>query len=120
MKKNKIYHLTHCGTCKKILNELNTESCELSDIKLNKISEKELDQLAKLAGSYEALFSRKAVKYQSLGLKDRSLTELDYKQLILSDYTFIKRPIIKVGTMLFIGHTKQAIEGGKQKLGTKN
>lgn len=116
MKKNKIYHLTHCGTCKKILSDLNTTSCELSDIKQNPISEKELDQLASLAGSFEALFSRKAVKYQTLGLKDKKLTEADYKNLILSDYTFLKRPIIKIGKKLFIGHTKEAIDGGKEAL----
>ncbi|MEI2693798.1 MAG: ArsC/Spx/MgsR family protein [Saprospiraceae bacterium] len=119
MKKNKIYHLTHCGTCKKILSDLNTDSCELSDIKQNPISEKELDLLASLAGSYEALFSRKAVKYQSLRLKDKKLTEADFKKLILSDYTFLKRPVVKIGSKLFIGHTKQAIEGGKEALKPK-
>ncbi len=116
MKKNKIYHLTHCGTCKRILADLNTDSCQLTDIKQNPISEKELDQLAKLAGSYEALFSRKAVKYQSLGLKDKKLSESDYRQLILSDYSFLKRPVIQVGRELFIGHTKIAIQGAQNLL----
>jgi arsenate reductase len=80
-KKNKIYHLTNCGTCKKILGSLNTEVCELQDIKQISITEKELDDMAALAGSYEALFSRKAIKYKTLGLKDKKLTEKDYRKI---------------------------------------
>jgi arsenate reductase (glutaredoxin) len=118
MKKNKIYHLTHCGSCKKILNDLDTSGCELQDIKSQNLDEKELDTLAKLAGSYEALFSRKAMKYRSMGLHKKKLKEEDYKRLILSEYTFLKRPVIKLGNEIFIGHTKAAIEGAKQLLNT--
>lgn len=56
MKKNKIYHLSQCSTCQKIMSSLDTSSCEIQDIKQSTISEKELDQMAKMAGSYEALF----------------------------------------------------------------
>ena len=113
MKENKIYHLTHCGTCKKILGDLNTESCELQDIKINSITAAELDELACMAGSYEALFSRNAIKYRSMKLNTKKLTEKDYRELILSEYTFLKRPVIKVGDKIFIGHTKAAIEGAQ-------
>ncbi len=116
MKKNKIFHLSHCGTCKKILDGIDTSTCELQDIKIRSISEAELDQLAKLAGSYEALFSRKAMKYRSMGLNNKKLVEKDYRSLILADYTFLKRPVIKIGKNLFIGHTKAAIEGAKAEL----
>lgn len=113
MKENKIYHLTHCGTCKKILASLNTDSCEMQDIKEKSITAEELDELAKLAGSYEALFSRVAIKYRSMGLNTKKLTEKDYRKLILSEYTFLKRPVIKIGDKLFVGHTKAAIEGAQ-------
>jgi arsenate reductase len=116
MKKNKIYHLTHCGTCKKILATLNTGTCELQDIKEKSITTDELDELARIAGSYEALFSRVAIKYRSMGLNTKKLTEKDYRKLILSEYTFLKRPVIKIGDKLFIGHTKAAIEGAKTLL----
>ncbi len=113
MKENKIYHLTHCGTCKKILGAINTSNCVLQDIKAKSITAIELDELAKLAGSYEVLFSRNAIKYRSLGLNTKKLTEKDYRKLILSEYTFLKRPVIKVGDKIFVGHTKAAIEGAQ-------
>jgi arsenate reductase len=116
MSKNKIYHLTHCSTCKKILGQLNTSGCELQDIKEQSITAAELDELATLAGSYEALFSRNAIKYRSMGLHLKNLNEKDYRKLILSEYTFLKRPVIKIGKKVFVGHTKAAIEGAKELL----
>lgn len=116
MKENKIYHLTHCGTCKKILGALNLKTCELQDIKVRSITASELDELAKLSGSYEALFSRNAMKYRSMGLNTKILHEKDYRDLILSEYTFLKRPVIKIGNKIFIGHTNLAIEGAKRLL----
>lgn len=111
MKKIKVYHLTHCGTCKKILGSFDTSACSLQDIKEKKIKSTELDRMAKLIGSYEALFSRKAVKYQTMGLKDKVLTEKDYRKLILEDYTFLKRPVMWSGKTVLAGHTLQAIQG---------
>jgi arsenate reductase len=35
------------------------------------------------------------------------LEEVDYKQLILSDYTFLKRPVIIVNNQIFIGSDKK-------------
>jgi arsenate reductase len=116
MKKNKIFHLIHCSTCIKILGNLNTSSCELRDIKEQSITAKELDELAKLVGSYEALFSRNALKYRAMGLNKKILTENDYRELILAEYTFLKRPVIKIGNQIFIGHTKAAIEGAQTLL----
>ncbi|MDQ3141627.1 MAG: hypothetical protein M3Q56_05200 [Bacteroidota bacterium] len=116
MKKNTIYHLPSCGTCKKILTSLNTESCELRDIKQESISAPELDRLAKLAGSFEALFSRKAIKYRTLGLKDKKLTEKDYRKFILSEYTFLKRPVIISGNKIFIGNAANQVDGAREAL----
>ena len=82
----------------------------------NKYNEKILDQWAKLAGSYQALFSKKAIKYKTMGLKDKVLTEADYKKYILSDYTFIKRPVIVVGKKIFIGHAADQILGAQAAL----
>jgi arsenate reductase len=119
MKKNRIYHLSQCSTCKKIIGSLNISSCELQDIKVNAIQPGELDGLAKLAGSYEALFSRKAIKYRSLNLHLKILSEADYRELILSEYTFLKRPVIRVGNQLFIGNTKNAVDGAIKALKKK-
>lgn len=112
----KIYHLSHCTTCQRILSELNTKKCELIDIKLNPISESTLDHMAQLAGSYEALFSRRAVKYTTLGLKDKHLTEKQKRKYILEDYTFLKRPVAIVDDKIFIGNTKAVVEALKSAL----
>jgi arsenate reductase len=55
----KIYHLGNCSTCKRILSELKLGSdVVLQDIKEEKITATQLAEMAKLAGSYEKLFSR--------------------------------------------------------------
>lgn len=70
----------------------------------------QLDEMKELAGSYEALFSKRAIKYKELGLKNKALTERDYRQLILDEYTFLKRPVIIEGSHIFIGSDKRTIE----------
>ena len=113
----KVYHLSTCDTCRKILKETNAGAvCELQDIKKQHLSPKELDDLEKKVGSYEMLFSRKSQKYKLLGLKDKTLTEKDYRAYILSDYTFLKRPIIIVGDKIFVGNDKKTIEAAIQAL----
>lgn len=83
---------------------------EQQDIKSTPISEQELDEMKNLAGSYEALFSRRAQNYKKLGLKDVDLSETDIKNYILSDYTFLKRPVVIDGENIFIGNEKKNLE----------
>ena len=111
----KIYHLGTCSTCKEILEDINAEQkdYELQDIKTEKITPAQLDELKKMAGSYEALFSRRALKYKALGLKDKKLTEIDYRKLILQEYTFLKRPVVVNGKKIFIGSEKKTKEALK-------
>ena len=105
----KAYHLAKCGTCQRILNEVNWKG-PLQDIRTEKISEEQLDQMAKMSGSYESLFSKRALKYKSMGLKDKSLGEADYRQLILEEDTLLKRPVFIVNDRIFVGNSKKAIE----------
>lgn len=70
----------------------------------------EVEQMAKLAGSYEALFSRRAMKYKSLGLANQELTEADYKKYILEEYTFLKRPVLLSDDSVFVGNSKKTVE----------
>lgn len=105
----KIYHLGTCSTNSKILKELNLEGVELKDIKKEAITVKELEEMHQLAGSYEALFSKKAMKYRSLGLNEMTLTEEDFKKYILEEYTFLKRPVAIVDTDIFIGNAKSNV-----------
>jgi arsenate reductase len=114
----KIYHLSTCDTTQKILKEVAAEKkgAALQDIKTEKITAKQLDEMKKLAGSYEALFSRRAIKYRSMGLNKKQLTEDDYRKLILEEYTFLKRPVAIVNNQIFIGNTKEMVEKLKKAL----
>ena len=105
----KAYHLTQCSTCQRILSELSWNG-QLQDIRKEKISAEQLDQMAKMSGSYESLFSRRALKYKSMGLKNKSLSETDYRQLILEEDTFLKRPVFIVNDKIFVGNSKKTIE----------
>lgn len=113
----KIYHLSTCNTCQRILKELEPlEGVVLQDIKTEPITAAQLEEMHKLAGSYEALFSRRAMMYKERGLKDKPLSENDYKNLILEHYTFLKRPVILVGNQIFIGNAKKEVEAAKKTL----
>ena len=114
---NKIYHLASCSTCQRIIKELTPlAQFEMQNIREEKITETQIDAMAKAVGSYEALFSRRAMKYKSMGLADKDLSEADYRQLILDEDTFLKRPVIFVGEEVFVGNSKKTIESIKQKL----
>lgn len=105
----KAYHLAQCSTCQRILKEVNWKG-QLQEIRTEKISEEQLDLMAKMSGSYESLFSRRAIKYKSMGLKDKDLSEKDYRQLILDEDTFLKRPVFIVNYKIFVGNSKKTIE----------
>lgn len=107
----KIFYLKTCDTCRKILNSLpNIEKFTLQDIKTEGISDTDLENMYRLAGSYEALFSRRATLYKERGLKDAKLTEQDYKNLILEHYTFLSRPVIVDGNTIFIGNNAKTVQ----------
>ncbi len=109
---NIAFTLSTCDTSKRILKAANISSPEfvIIDIKKRSITETELDYMKEMTGSYEALFSRRAQKYKSVGLKDKTLSEDDYRSLILQEYTFLKRPIIIIDDSIFIGNSKKNIQ----------
>ncbi len=106
----KIYHLASCSTNQRILKELNLDGVDLQNIKEQNVDEKTLDFLKEKVGSYEALFSKKAMKYRSMGLNEMNLSEADYKKYMLQEYTFLKRPFIINGDEVFIGNAKNVVE----------
>lgn len=114
----KIYSLSTCSTCSRILGELEADKKGISiqDIKTEKITPAELDEMKEKAGSYEALFSRRAIKYKELGLKDKPLSEKDYRRLILEEYTFLKRPVAVVGREVFAGSDKKTVAALKEAI----
>ena len=113
----KIYFLGSCSTCVRIMKELGVgDSWEQQDIKTEKITTSQIEEMYSISGSYDALFSRRAMKYKSMGLKERGLSESDYKALILEEYTFLKRPVIILDDKIFIGNSKQVVTSVQEKL----
>lgn len=115
----KVYHLATCSTCQAILADtgLAQKGFTLQDIKTESITPAQLDEMKALAGSYEALFSRRALKYKALGLKDKVLTEKDYRKYILEEYTFLKRPVVISGKQIFVGSEKKNVTALKESVG---
>lgn len=117
----KVYHLANCTTCQRILKELKPgKDFQLQDIKTEPITPVQLDEMKKLAGSYEALFSRNALKYRALGLNQIALTEKDYRKHILNEYTFLKRPVIILNDKIFIGNAPKNVVAAKAAMVHKN
>ena len=108
----KVYFLSTCSTSKRIISglDLRNKDFTFQDIKTESISEDQLQQMYELAGSYEALFSRIARKYKELDLKNKNLNEADYKEFILKEYTFLKRPVVIIDREIFIGSSKANVQ----------
>ena len=113
----KIYFLKTCDTSKRILNSINIDGFILQDIKTEPITLKQLEEMQILSGSYESLFSRRAKKYKAMDLKNQFLNEAEIKQLILDEYTFLKRPVIIYHDKIFVGNSKNNIEALIDTLG---
>lgn len=114
------YYLSTCKTCQRILAELGEPAdLKLHDIKTEPITAEQLDQLRALAGSYEALFTRRSMKYRAWGLQDKTLDESDYRDLILKEYTFLKRPVLLIGAQVFIGNAKATVAAAKEALASQ-
>ena len=114
----KIYYLSTCSTCSRIINELGIgDEFTYQDIKKDGITEDQIKEMKALAGSYEALFSRVAMKYRAMGLNEMTLTEEDYKMHILEEYTFLKRPVFIIDEQIYVGNSKKNVGAVRQALG---
>lgn len=113
----KFFYLPSCSTCARIIKEINLpDECKLIDIKGTGITKTDLAKMAKLSGNYESLFSRRAMKYKSMGLKEKTLSEEDYKSLILEEYTFLKRPVLLTDAEVYVGNAKKVVAEMKAKI----
>ncbi|MBX7050576.1 MAG: hypothetical protein K1X54_00930 [Flavobacteriales bacterium] len=114
----KIYHLASCTTNQRILKEWGKgiKKFEFQEIKSEPITKSQIEQMKKLAGSYEALFSRVALKFRTMGLNKMELGEEDYKRLILEEYTFLKRPVMINGDRIFIGNAPKVVAAAKESM----
>lgn len=101
----------------RIIKELNLLSnFVLQDIKEQSITVSQLEDMHQMAGSYEALFSKRAKLYKEMGLKNQSLKEADFKHYILEHYTFLKRPVIIIDSQIFIGNSQKTIKAAMSEI----
>lgn len=113
----KIYYLKSCSTCQRIIKELGgLEDFTHQNIKEEKMTEAQVDEMKEMSGSYESLFSRRSMKYRAWGLHEKELGEADYKKYILEEYTFLKRPVLIIEDEIFVGNTKKVVAAAKEKI----
>lgn len=113
----KVYFLQTCDTCRRILKEVNMDGFERQEIKTNNITATQLEEMYAFSGSYEALFNKRAKLYKAMDLKNQVLSETDYRQFLLDEYTFLKRPVFIVEKEIFIGNSKKVINDLKERVG---
>jgi arsenate reductase len=112
----KAYYLSTCDTFKRILKELNLSAdWKLQDIKADKITLEQLEEMRSMTDSYESLLNRRARKLSEF--KGQELSEEKLKSMILEEYTFLKRPVFVMDKEIFIGNAKKTVESLIAKLG---
>lgn len=100
-----------CSTCKRIFKQVKTfGDFDIRDVKKEPLSIEEVDGLAKRAGGYELIFNKQSQKYRQQGLKDKNLTEDDYRQLLAEEYTFLKRPVFLIDDKIFVGNSNTTVD----------
>ena len=112
-----VFHLSTCSSCRRILKEIAPgNDFFIQNIKDQAVTSDQLDLLATLSGSYQSLFNRQARKYREMELFKKELSEDEIRQLILQEYTFLKRPIFVIGSQLFICKNKDSITSLKKAM----
>ncbi|WP_070138087.1 arsenate reductase family protein [Crocinitomix algicola] len=116
----KVYYLSTCSTCSRILKEWDLdESYTLQDIKKDLITADQVDQMIKMAGSASAIFSKRSMKYRAMGLHEKELSENEMRNLILEEYTFLKRPVLIIDDAIFVGNSKKTVAAAKAEIDAK-
>ncbi len=115
----KIWYLSTCDTCRRILNEIGGQEAlrekgfEFYDLKNNPISKEDLELLQEKSGmKYEELFNKRSKQYS----KDMFYIDEEFKEGILQEYTFLKRPIISYENQFFVGNSKKVVEEAKKNI----
>ena len=113
-----VFYLKSCNTCTRIIKEIKLDSSFIfREIKSNPLTIKEIEMIHDLSKNYESIFNKRAKLFSEKKLRDVSLTELKYKNYILENYTFLKRPVIIKGEKIFIGNSKKNLLKLKKHLG---
>ncbi len=113
MKKVDVYGLPHCSTCQKAVTYLESKGVKIEkyhDLKTVPLKKKEVQRLVKLVGGAESLFSKRAIKYRTMKLNERVLSDSEMIDLMTEEYTFIKRPVLVLGDTALSGFSVKKYE----------
>ena len=95
------------------------QAISLIDVKKNSIDEKALKELFEITNSYEALFNKRAQLLKKLNLNSNELKEKDFKKLLLTHYSFLKRPVLLLNSKIYIGNSKKNVREAEIELNKK-
>ncbi len=87
--------------------ELGYKEIKFRDLKEQPLQKNELKELAKKAGGIDKIFSRRAIKYRTLGLAEKNLTDDQKLDWMAQEYTFISRPVIESDSKVVAGFSKR-------------
>jgi Spx/MgsR family transcriptional regulator len=106
-----ILGIKNCNTIRDTLRWLDEKGFEYRfvDLKKEPLSEYELAGLARKVG-LETLANKRGMKWRTLGLAGRDLSEDELFDLLLEHQTMIKRPVVLRGEAVMIGFDEEALE----------
>ena len=88
---------------------------ELINIKEKAVTRTQLEEMRSLYdGEYSDFFSKRAMKYRAMNLHKKEMTEEEMAELIITEYTFLKRPVIQIGNKIYIGNSMKIVEAAKK------
>lgn len=108
-----VYWLPHCTTCKKAVEHLHGKGVRIDsfrDLKAQPLAEAEVRELARKVGGVDKLFSKRAMKYRSMGLHEREVSEDEMARLMAEEYTFVTRPVIVRGDRATAGFSAKRVD----------
>ena len=112
---NTYIYLSTCNTCMRILNELNLpEGTKLQDVKHEPINQAQLETLYGLTQSYEQLINKRSRVLQALNKAGKALDEMGYKELLETEYSCLKRPILHWEKTFYLGNAKKTVAAMQQ------
>lgn len=109
-----VYGYKKCSTVNKAVKFLeNYDEIKFFDFVANQIDKQTLKNLIKLSGlPINRFFNTSGMLYREQGLKDKlpNLNDEEKVDLLLTNGMLIKRPLIKIGSQVFVGFPKKVQE----------
>lgn len=107
-----VWYLSTCDTCRRILDQtgIDESNARLIDIKTDPVSQADIEAFHRVTGSYKELINGRSMQFRSMSKKAKDLNEEEARDLLLQHYSFLKRPVIRVGEDLFVGNSRKNVE----------